>query len=185
MVLEIIATADLSRHRQILSARLLRDGAGHARSSHYGKKAMPLSPQYLDSVQRWRYERGKGCASSNPDRLDPKVEGNSILPHRCIVLSFCGRQGKEARRESAPITPHVNGCYVALVVPAVRYLTLSRITLSVLFFRPKRDDDDSLDDFRVWDAHDPYVQDGCSGSIRSSFWKLCDPEYKAHRLFLL
>src|SRR5712672_2869288 len=86
MVLEIIATADLSRHRQILSARLLRDGAGHARSSHYGKKAMPLSPQYLDSVQRWRYERGKGCASSNPDRLDPKVEGNSILPHRCIVL---------------------------------------------------------------------------------------------------
>jgi len=115
--------------------------------------------------------------------LTPKLKGTAFF--LTGALSFCGRQGKEARRESAPITPHVNGCYVALVVPAVRYLTLSRITLSVLFFRPKRDDDDSLDDFRVWGAHDPYVQDGCSGSIRSSFWKLCDSEYKAHRLFLL
>ncbi|KAH9968030.1 hypothetical protein BC827DRAFT_466012 [Russula dissimulans] len=173
MVLEVIATADLSR--QILSARLLRNGAGHARSSHYGKKPMALRSQHLDSVQRWRYDRGKGCASSNSDRLDPKVEGTTFFLAGAIALSSCGRQVKEARRESAPITPHVQGCYVAVAVTAVRYLTLSRITLSVLFFRPKRDEDDSLDDFRVWDARDPYAQDRCSGPIRSSFWKLCDP----------
>jgi len=169
MVLEVIATADLSRH--ILSARLLRNGAGHARSSHYGKKPMPLRSQHLDSVQRWRYGRGKGCASSNSDRLEPKVEGTTFFLAGAIALSFCGRQEKEARRESAPITPHVQGCYVAVAVTAVRYLTLSLsiITLSVLFFRPKRDDDDSLDDFRLWDARDPYAQDRCSGSIRSSF----------------
>lgn len=97
--------------------------------------------------------------SSNPDRLTPKVEGINIninsdiqymLPFLAGVIvlsSFSVAVSKKKRIwESAPITPHVQGCYVA--VPRCRqcvnsvcystYLTPQNITLSVLFFfRPK------------------------------------------------